>query len=135
MAVLDNTDRESCSVRPKATNTPLQALTLLNEVTFVEAARKLGEWSVLAANSQDRERIAIAFRKATARWPTETEEGLLVKALDTYRQAFSQQPTAAKALLQVGQAPAISSVPEAEQAAWTSLANVILNLDEVTTRE
>jgi hypothetical protein len=135
MAVLDNTDRESCSVRPKATNTPLQALTLLNEVTFVEAARKLGEWSVLAAHSQDRERIAIAFRKATARWPTETEEGLLVKALDTYRQAFSQQPTAAKALLQVGQAPAISSVPEAEQAAWTSLANVILNLDEVTTRE
>ncbi len=135
LAVLDNTDRESCSVRPKVTNTPLQALTLLNEVTFVEAARKLGEWTLTAGSSQDRERIAIAFRKATSRWPTNAEEDLLVKALDNYRQAFSRQPAAAAALLQVGQAPATSTVPEAEQAAWTSLANVILNLDEVTTRE
>lgn len=135
MAVLDTADREYCSVRPKSTNTPLQALTLMNDVTFVEAARKLGERMLREAGSSDAERIQYAFRTVAARSPTPSELDLLGAALDGYRREFHENSSAAEAVLGVGESATGDQHPPAELAAATALANVLLNLDEVTTRE
>ncbi len=134
MAVLDTADREWCSVRPKKTNTPLQALTLLNETAFYEAARHLGE-RFLSQEGSLRERIAFVFQALTTRLPTASESEVLVSAYVTYRNAFAGDVTAARASLKVGQSVASKEVDPIELAAATALANVILNLDEVTTRE
>jgi hypothetical protein len=135
MAVLDTADRENCSVRTKRTNTPLQALTLLNDVTFVEAARKLGERMLQAGGETDAERIAFAFRTLTARFPTRQEQNILLAALNDYRAEFASESKRAEQVLKMGQSPAAKDVPTVELAAATALANVLLNLDEVTNRE
>src|SRR4029079_7452306 len=88
MAVLDAADRENCSVRTKRTNTPLQALTLLNDVTFVEAARKLGERMLQGGGDTDEARITFAFRSVATRFPTAREMAVLTEALNDYRAEF-----------------------------------------------
>ncbi len=135
MAVLDTADRESCAVKPKVTNTPLQALTLMNEITFVEAAKKLGERLLKHSNESDRDRVIFAFRSVTARYPSEPELELLVRALASYRKEFSLDPKKSSAILEVGASSADTDLPMIELAAATALANVILNLEEATTRE
>jgi hypothetical protein len=135
MAVLDTADRESCSVKPKVTNTPLQELTLMNDITFVEAARKLGERLLKQGGETDSQRIQFAFRTVTARQPTAQELEVLVQALDSYRHEFERDPEKASATVQVGESPVDENLPRVELAAATALANVLLNLDEVTTRE
>ena len=124
MAILDAGDREYCSVRQKSTNTPLQALTLLNEPTFVAAARKLAERMLTEGGATDSDRIAFAFRLVATRSPKPAELHVLVSALAEYRTAFENDSKAAPARPKKG-----------ESAAATALANVLLNLDEVTTRE
>src|SRR5262249_42193460 len=98
LSTFDAPDRETCTVRRARTNTPLQALTLLNETTFVEASRKLAERMMTEASSLD-ERLVFAFRLATARPPSEKElavlRGIFNRQLDVYR----QDPKAALALL------------------------------------
>jgi hypothetical protein len=135
MAVLDAADRENCSVRTKHTNTPLQALTLLNDVTFVEAARKLGERMLREGGETDAARITFAFRTVGTRFPTAREMAVLTAALNDYRAEFRGDPKRAAETLKVGQSPAAKESSPGELAAATALANVLLNLEEVTTRE
>lgn len=134
MAVLDTADREWCSVNPKKTNTPLQALTLLNETAFYEAARHLGE-RFLSKEGTLTERIVFVFQTLTSRLPTQEESEVLENAFITYKQAFGDDVAAAQASLRVGQSAVSEEMDPIELAAATAFANMLLNLDEVTTRE
>lgn len=131
---LDAPDREACVVRRSRTNTPLQALVLLNDPTYVEASRRLAEL-MMASSSDDSQRIAFAFRKATARIPTEVEIEILHKLYNQRLAAFQQDGAAALAVLHVGQAERNEELNSAELAAWTTVASAILNLDETITRQ
>jgi hypothetical protein len=135
MAVLDTGDREYCTVKPKRTNTPLQALTLMNDVTFVEASRKLAERMLVEGGTTDVDRVTFGFRTVATRRPTDREVTLLRRALDGYRAEFERNLEAAEATLTVGESKVVDGMEAKELAAHTALANVLLNLDEVTTRE
>jgi len=139
MMTFDASDRETCVVRRSRTNTPLQALTLLNEVTFVEAARMLAERVVgqtsSPAEADDAARLTLLFRLATSRRPTESELALLEQSLAFHRANFAQHPDAAEKLLSVGEAKHDPSLDKAEIAAYSAVANLVLNLDEVITKE
>ncbi|HWC88534.1 MAG TPA: DUF1553 domain-containing protein, partial [Pirellulales bacterium] len=135
MMIFDAAGREMCSVRHTRTNTPLQALTLLNDVPYVEAARKLAERTLLHGGADDGQRLAFAFRLATARQPRPKELAILRAGLALHRSKYRRHPDAAKPLLAVGESPHDSQLPPAELAAYTVIASVILNLDETITKE
>lgn len=132
--VFDAPDREVCIVRRSTTNTPLQALTLLNDPIFVEAARKLAERVVKEGGVTAEARLTLAFRLATGRSPNERELHILKDALDKTLAAFQKDEAAARSLIQAGAAPSDSSISAAELAAWTAVANIILNMDETITK-
>jgi len=132
LAILDAADRESCAVRPKRTNTPLQALTLLNETSFVEAAKHL---AVRVLREGEAAPIEFAFRLATSRRPTQRETDHLIAARDAYLRQFRAKPERAKQLLETGESPVPEDSDVAVLAATTMLCNVLLNLDEVLTKE
>jgi hypothetical protein len=132
LANFDAPSREDCIAIRTASNTPQQALTLLNDPTFVEAARVLAG-NLLASPGTDAERIASAFRRALHRQPSEAESASLLAFLDKVRKAWAEQPDDAPRLLAIGQAPPHAG-PPSEAAAWTSLCRVILNLHETITR-
>ncbi|MEX0679177.1 MAG: DUF1553 domain-containing protein [Pirellulales bacterium] len=134
MITFDASAREACSVRETRTNTPLQALALLNEVTFVEAARALAARVMREAGQPD-ERIALAFRLAASRPPSDNELSILGGSLVRHLRKFRRQPEDAAKLLKVGEAPADGRLDPCELAAYTAVANLILNLDEVITKE
>ncbi|NNC89911.1 MAG: DUF1553 domain-containing protein, partial [Akkermansiaceae bacterium] len=132
MAVLDAADRESCWVGVKRTNTPLQALTLLNETAFVEAARHLAERMMREGGGDP---VGFAFRAATARHPSERERAILEAALDEYEITYAGEPGAAGKLIATGTTPVPKDLDPAALAAHLTVANIILNLDEVITKE
>ncbi len=132
MAILDAADREACWVKTKRTNTPLQALTLLNEKAFVESARHLAT-RLLAPEVTDP--IDTGFRLVAARAPSTSEKAILQQALDEYRAEFRDAPDEAKKLIAYGTTPVPEKLDPIELAAHTALANVLLNLDETITRE
>ncbi len=134
MALLDTADREWCSVRPKRTNTPLQALTLLNEKAFFEAAAALGKKIYLHPGST-KEKLRLAFRTVTSRSPSEPELSLLEESLAGYQTELRSSPEAIEQLLSHFPHAELRDAAREEQAAWIALANVLLNLDESTTRE
>ena len=131
----DNSDRQVCSVRPRRTNTPLQALVLLNDKTYVEAARMLAQRILNLEVETSKERLVIAFRIATARRPTTTEQAALDRCLERSRGYFQEHPAAVEQLLAVGQARSDIRLDRVELASYASVMNVILNLDETVTRE
>jgi len=134
MMLFDAPSREVCTVRRSRTNTPLQALVLLNEVTFVEAARKLAE-RMMTSGDRIEERLAYGFRLATARNPTTQEIEVLRGGFDDDLQRFESSPNDADRLLGFGNSQSEKTLDRSELAAYTLAANVILNLDEVVTRE
>jgi hypothetical protein len=129
----DNAGRQVCTVRPSLTNTPLHALTLLNDTTFIEAARKLAE-RVIGASDDPALRIRYAFRLATCREPSEAELASLLKSLQFLLDEFAAHPESAEEFVKVGEAPCDEKLSAVEIAAYGSLMNVILNLDEVETK-
>ncbi len=131
--LFDNPARQMCTVRPSLTNTPLHALTTLNDVTYVEAARVLAQRVMSAANNTEA-RIQLAFRLATSRHATEVESHKLRAAYRDFLRDFQEDPEAAKTLLAVGEHPREEQFDEAELAAYTCVMNAILNLDEVVTK-
>ncbi|MBI1358311.1 MAG: DUF1553 domain-containing protein [Acidobacteria bacterium] len=133
MTVFDAPDREFCTVQRSTTNTPLQALTLMNDPTFVEASRKLAERALREGGEETAGRIALAFRLATGRNPDAAEATLLRQSFDELLRSFEDSDEAG-ALLEVGASPADGSVPPKVLAAYTALASMILNLDEVITK-
>ena len=133
MALFDAPNRETCSFERAGTNTPLQALVLLNDVQFVEAARGFAQ-RILQRPGDDRARLAWAFAEATARRPRESEAAVLVRALARERARFAADPSAAEALLAEGESPRDVELALVEHAAWTQVAALILNLSETVTK-
>lgn len=134
MSIFDAPSREACTVRRERTNTPMQALALMNDKQFVEAARLFARRILTEAGQSDREKIVWAFRSATSRMPDEREIGVIEELLAKYRDKYQQQPDQAEALLQVGEYPRAESLDLQQHAAWTMIANLILNLDETITK-
>jgi hypothetical protein len=134
MLTFDAPDREFCTVRRSRTNTPLQALTLWNEPGYFEAARQLGTRMLREGGNDDRARVTYAFRRATARHATPAEARVLATALTSLREEFSAHPEDAAKLLATGASPPDAAFPAPELAAATSVASMILSLDEVITK-
>jgi Protein of unknown function (DUF1553)/Protein of unknown function (DUF1549)/Planctomycete cytochrome C len=135
LATFDASTREVCQVKRSRTNTPLQALELLNDVTYIEAARDLAQRAMAKGGCTADERIAFVFRRALARPPSQRELEVLVRGLERYRQAFKNDPSAAAQMIRHGESPLDSKLDPAELAAYTATASVILNLDETITLE
>jgi hypothetical protein len=134
LAAFDAPARETCWVRESRTNTPVQALTLLNDVTYVEAARVLAGRVLREATTPD-DRLTLAFRRITARPPTDAERAVLTRALDRHWAEFRKDPTAAERLLRVGESKPDAALDPIELAAYAAVCRLILNLDEAVTRE
>jgi hypothetical protein len=135
LLLFDATNREVCTIKRSRTNTPLQALALLNEVTFVEAARGLALRMIEEGGSTDSDRLVYGFRLVTGRAPSAHEQQVLAEGLQSDRTTFTQSPEAAAQLLKVGDLSVTSTLDPVELATWTTTANVLLNLDEFVTRE
>jgi hypothetical protein len=130
----DSASRQTCIVRQPRTNTPLHALTTLNDPTFVEAARALAERVMLGANEPS-QRLAMAFRLVTARRPTEAETAILLGALERLKGEYAADTMAATKLLSVGESKRNEKLDPAEHAAYTGVCQEILNLDETLTKQ
>lgn len=128
----DAPSREDCTAMRTAANTPQQALTLLNDPQFVEAARV---WAarLLSEEKDDPARLDTAFQQALARSPRPAEKAALLTALAEAREQYRNRPADAPKLAKIGHAPAPNADP-IDQAAWTNLCRVILNLHETLTR-
>lgn len=135
MLVFDAPFRETCTLRRPRTNTPLQALNLMNDPTYVEAARFIGQRMLRDGGPTPALRITHAFNLLLAREPSAAEQGLLVQSLERYLATFSADPAAAKALLEVGDTKPDPEINPIQLAAYTTLANTLLNLDETITRQ
>jgi hypothetical protein len=133
LLTFDAPDRETCTVRRGRTNTPLQALVLMNDPTYVEASRKFAERLLKEAKTTD-DRLTRAFRLATARAPSAKEIEVLRKVLDRQLAKYQGDEKAALRLLAVGESARDERLAPAEVAAWTIVASVILNLDETVTK-
>jgi hypothetical protein len=135
MLLFDSPNREICTVKRSRSNTPTQALSLLNEITYVEAARKLAERMLLEGGAEPTSRLAWAFQHVVARKPSANELKVLLRGLETRLAKYQADPNAAAELLKQGNSPVAKDLAPAELAAYAVTANVLLNLDEVVTRE
>jgi len=135
MANFDASARESHMVRPVLTNTPLQALDLMNDVTFVEAARVFAERVMKEGGTSPSERIAYAFRMATARTPKRSEAAVLEDAFVDNLELFKSKPDAALKYVNHGEHQRDAKLNVSELAAYTSVTSLILNLNEVVMKE
>ncbi len=135
MGTFDAATRETCTVRETRTNTPLQALTLLNDITFVEAARVLAQRMMREGGAAAADRIDLGFRLATARRPNSREREILLDGLEYHLSDSRKDPDAALDLTGIGEIPRDDELEVTELAAYTAVANLILNLDETVTKE
>jgi hypothetical protein len=135
LANFDAPSREECTASRTVANTPQQALTLLNDPTFVEAARVLAAALLESqAGADDGRRIDVLFRKALARPAGAREKRSLAAFLKAQRALYRGRPGDANKLNRVGRAPAPAVADESELAAWTNVCRVVLNLHETITR-
>jgi hypothetical protein len=134
LLAFDAPSREECTVERPRSNTPLQALVLLNDPTYVEAARALAEHMARASSPGPEPAIHRAFRRALGRQARPDEIRLLSGLYRKHLSEFRTDARAASAFLRVGDRPVPPDIPEAELAAWTSVARVVLNLHETITR-
>ncbi len=134
LSTFDAPDREGCTVRRGRTNTPLQALVLMNDPTYVEASRKIAERMMHEASMSGDERIALSFRLVLCRKPTAEETSVLRDVFDRELARYQNDPAAADKLLRVGESKRDATLNVPELAAWTNVVSVILNLDEAVTK-
>jgi hypothetical protein len=132
--LFDNAARQTCTVKTFRTNTPLHALTTLNDTTYVEAARALAQRVMLAAKEPDA-RIETAFRLVLSRGPTDAEKKIVLARLDTLRKQYSQDKDDALKLLSVGESRRDEKLDVVEHAAFTGICQLVLNLDEAISTE
>src|ERR1051325_6207208 len=135
MLMFDSPSRELCAVKRSRTDTPLQALALLNELTSVEAARALAQRMMTDGGATPAERIAWGFRRVTGRRPDAADLKVLTAGLEKRLAKYRADADAAKNLIALGESKADSKLDPVELAAYTLTANVLLNLDEVVTKE
>lgn len=135
MMTFDSAGREACTVRQSRTNTPLQALNLMNDVTYVEAARVLAQRVMTEGGKTPADRLAFAFRLVATRPPTPEELQILAANLDFHLGKYRADPAAARKLVSAGEAPRDQRLNVSEHAAYAAVAGLILNLDEAITKE
>jgi hypothetical protein len=133
MVAFDAPNRETCVVARPTTTTPLQALVLLNDVQFVEAARAFAE-RIIARSDHDADRLRWAFAECVSRQPTDQEFAVLDNALERERKRYAANEPAAREYLANGESPRDENIPVAEHAAWSQIAALLLNLSEAVTR-
>ena len=135
MAAMDAPNREICTVRRQRTSTPLMALVLMNDPTYVEAARGLAQRMMLETGSTAKDRIRFAYETVLSRSPNTIEASELTLLFEQRLQVYQQDDKAAAMLLSVGESPRDEELDAAEHAAWTCVASVLLNLDETISKE
>jgi hypothetical protein len=135
MMTFDSSTREVCIVRTGITNTPMQALSLMNDVTYVEAARRLAERMMTEGGETPDERIAYAYLLATAHRPPPRAADILVQGYDRHFERYQADRAAALALVTQGQSVRDQTLDVAELASYTMVANLILNFDGTITKE
>ena len=134
MASFDAPNREqSCTARGRS-NTPMQALQLMNDVQHVEAARNLAQRILKEGGVKDEERIRWAWRTVTSRWPQAEEARIVTDLLKGHRSRYSNDLEAAQKLIGYGESVADKEIAPNELASWTLVANLLLNLDEVVNK-
>lgn len=134
LATFDAPSWEICQVKRSLTNTPLQSLALLNDLTYVEAARAFAERMLREGGEEPSSRIAYGFRLATGRRPNDDEQNRLEASLASYENLFKEHPSEAKQFVAHGEAPRTASVEDVTLAAHTAVAAILLNLDETITK-
>src|SRR5690606_9262781 len=125
---------EECCAERNRSNIPQQALVLLNDPTYVEAARMFAARILTECDGEPDARIAWAWQQALQREPRPSELSTMRELLATHLAAYEQDPDAAASLLKIGLAPAPEGLDKTELAAWTHIARVLLNLHETITR-
>ena len=135
MTLFDAPTREACVVQRQMSSTPLQALALLNDEMYIETARKFAERMVKEGGASPEQRLRWAMRLATSRPATNQEVQILKQGFDRRLVQYRADRAAAEKLLAAGEAPRDKAIDAAELAAYTTTASVILNLDEVITRQ
>jgi hypothetical protein len=135
LMAFDAPNREECCAERARSNIPQQALVLLNDPTYVEAARAFAERIVKEGGAAAADRFAWAYRRALSRKPSPQELKVLVELQAKHLEQYKADPKSAEQILAVGQAPAPKDLDAAELASWTSVARAILNLHETITRE
>jgi hypothetical protein len=133
MTNFDAPNRESYCLRRERSNTPLQALNLMNDVQYFEAARSLAQKLLLSPGSID-SRITQGFRAVTSRYPGAQEAEIIRRTFDKHLISYSANPAEAKLAISYGESKADEKLDAAELAAWTLVANLLLNLDEMVTK-
>ena len=126
--------REVCIVRTEPTNTPLQALTLLNNKIFIESARNLAQQALQHGGESDTERIEYIFQTILTRLPTQHEIQILTESLALFQKRYAEHPEEASALISIGESVTIERIDEQQLAALTMVASTIFNLDEAITK-
>ena len=134
MVAFDAPSREECTVERPRSNIPQQALVLLNDPTFVEAAHGLAERTLQSAEPETAKRIDWIWKEVLSRLPEKTEAEVLTKVYERHRIQYEADPESAKQLLNVGTLRVNESLDTVELAAWTSVARIVLNLNETITR-
>ncbi len=134
MANFDAPNRESSCSRRERSNTPLQALQLMNDVQHFEAARKLAERMMANGGNTPAERIGYGYRVVLSRAPDAVESEIVAKAFEQFLTRYQKDPASAATALRVGESPIRAGLAEPELAAYTLVANLLLNLDETVTR-
>ena len=134
MAIFDAPNRETCTVRRERTNTPLQALVLMNDVQFFEAARKFGERAMREGGNGTEERIMFIFRTALGRLPSETEKSSILNLYNEQLKDFSNNNGTVTEILSTGESGVDKTLNAAELASWTMITHLILNLSEIVTK-
>ena len=134
MSTFDAPNRETCQVRRARTNTPLQALVLMNDVQYVEAARKFAERVIIEGGTGLDERVTFAFRSVLARRPNTTEIQSLTNLFTACLSEFKSTPGSAAKLLSAGESPRNEQLDANELAAWTMVTHLLLNLSETVTK-
>ena len=135
MVNFDSPNRETCTVRETRTNTPLQALNLMNDDTFVEAARKLAERMMTEGGTGPRERIEYAYGLVLARPPMPAEMQVVLDTLADFEARYRRDRKSAREFLAHGDSPRNTKLDSRELAAYSSVASLILNLDETVTKQ
>jgi mono/diheme cytochrome c family protein len=134
MMTFDAPSRESFCVRRERSNTPLQALILMNDVQYFEAARAFAQRLIKAGGASESDRLAWAFRAVTARHPNALEQRILADALSAHLAKFKAEPDAAKQAITFGESKPAPELDPTELAAYTMVANMLLNLDEAVSK-
>jgi flagellar biosynthesis regulator FlbT len=135
MMTFDSAGHETCVVRETRTNTPLQALTLMNDVTFLEAARVVGQRMMTEGGATPAARIGFAYRLATARTASPRMSEALLDAFRHTLDRYQTNPEAAQKFVRVGESPLNEKLNVSELAAYSTVASLILNMDEAVTKE